>query len=87
MAKKSETVEAILGLVMGIPIVLVFGYGLFAGRCGLVFRTLSNSPGCVELSGSAFLDLVGLVFLALAVIVVVASIAVLTGRKRQDEKT
>ena len=87
MAKKSETVEAILGLVMGIPIVLIFGYGLFAGRCGLVFRTLSNSPGCVELSGPELLGLIGLVFFALAVIVVVASIAVLTSRKRRDEKT
>ena len=85
MAKRSETVEAILGLVIATPVVLFFGYGLVAGSCSPIFHP-PNSPGCVGISGSDFLGIIGLVSLALALTVVGASLSVLIDTKRRDEK-
>ena len=85
MAKTSETVEAILGLVLGIPSILV-GSWLVANTCNLVFPTSSSSYGC-QFSGSNLLGLVGIIFAALGAIAVLASITVLIGRKRRNAKT
>ena len=84
MAKRSATVEAILGLVIATPIVLFFGYGWIAGSCSPIFHP--NSPGCGGIGDPAFLGVIALVSLVLALTVVGASLSVLIDTKRRDEK-
>ena len=78
--KESKSyVEVILGFGLGI-IAIVFGSGFIARTCNLVFPTSPNSPGCQD-SASNLFGLVGLVLVPLGALAVIASTAVLTGRK------
>lgn len=78
--KRSEIIEAILGLVLGIP-ALFIGLALIARTCNLFFPTSMSSIGCNE-SSSNFLGIVGLIVASIGGIALVASIAVLIGRRK-----
>jgi hypothetical protein len=71
--------EVILGLVLGI-VSIVLGSLFIVRTCNLIFPTSPNSPACYD-SASNLYGLVGLILAPLGVLAVVASMAVLMGRK------
>lgn len=82
MRKRSEIVETILGIVLGIPAVFI-GLGLIARTCNLLFLTSMSSIGCND-SSSNFLGIIGLIVAIIGAITLVATIGVLIGRKRKS---
>ena len=71
--------EVVLGLLLGLPSLLL-GLRLIAGTCDLVFPTPPTSPSCQD-SVSNLYGIVGLILAPIGAIAVIASIAVLIGRK------
>lgn len=78
MAKRSEIVEAILGFVLGIPAIFV-GSWLLTGGCHLIGPDIPPTNTC--LTGSNFLSLFGLFLVPTGALAIVASLAVLIGRR------
>jgi len=78
--KKNEMLEVVLGLLLGLPS-LFLGLRLIAGTCNVVFPTPPTSPSCYD-SASNLYGIAGLTLAAIGVIAIIASIAVLIGRKR-----
>lgn len=79
--KKSEMLEVVLGLLLGLP-ALFLGLRLIAGTCNLVFPTPPTSPGCYD-SASNLFGIVGLILAPIGAIAVIASLAVLIGRRKR----
>jgi hypothetical protein len=82
MTRRSEIVEAMLGLVLGIPAILV-GSWLLTGGCHLISSDIP--PTNTRLTGSNFLSLFGFFLAPVGALAIVASIAVLRGRKHVSE--
>ena len=57
--RKSETVEVLLGFLLGIPAVFI-GVGLISRTCNLFFPTPMSSIGCND-SSANFLGMIGLI--------------------------
>ncbi len=78
MAKRSEVVEAMLGFALGIPAIF-FGSWLLTGGCHLIGTDIPPTDTC--LTGSNFLSLFGFFLAPIGALAIVASLAVLRGKK------
>jgi uncharacterized membrane protein len=77
--QQGGSIEMVLGFVLGVP-AMVLGYWLLANSCGVPFDSLPGVSSC-HLLGSTFAGVAGIVLMLMGTVVVVASIAVLAGRK------
>ncbi len=83
MTRRSEVVEAMLGFVLGIPAIF-FGSWLLTGGCHLIGPDVPPTNTC--LTGSNFLSLIGSFLALMGALAIVASLAVLRGRKHETDQ-